>query len=976
MNKLYPLGVDKTFLPLVSVSPNSISVITPDNAGLKDNMVVSFVVKAYYSIDGEPGFWTESTGLNGKIGNVADIRDESKVLTLRIDLSEPSFNACTMVGTRINVLQGDIVTINGNISEPVSIIVKLTDQDGNYVNTVKLLNIPSDNFIVTWNGTDNSGYYVNSGKYNINIRAEDLAGNLSVTSCNFPIEIEYSEIAPESRITVNGDSYVSDNTWILSPSASMILTANVVRAPVKQIEYSFVEDGSWQVYTSPVILPTSGGIYTLYYRAIDTVGIVEKTKQQQLFVDAVPPVNPQNVGMITLNMPVATVSWNVVTDNDCDGYKLYVNDSLYKVITPSTLTICTINVASYNVSPIIKITAFDRFNNESGYSEEVKLGYDDIPPHTEISFSGVQFYERPLRITPETLIQLTAKDNYSGIKRIEWTANTSWNVYTSPVTLSIANLVTLSYRAIDNNDNIEPTKTIVLKIADYKPTTILGLQGNYAEKDGVLYVNSSMVFNLSATDCGISPNYLNWSLDGENWNTSLEGVTQVTFPTSINGLVTLSYVANYVNGYTELTKNIKVYIDNTPPIMPTGIKLTQVKRNGVSLAWDKNLESDCDGYNVYMNDVLVQFVTNNQAEIHFSSNDQQVAIRIAAVDLLGNESKKSDEFLIDFSQIPLFDKTFITDFADYKKVFVKYHTFRGTKQHYMQIMLNNTVAEEINSENWRVRYPLSPGMNKIQLSAVSANGYQSDPTIMYVELNKSGWLNVYADALPAQIAEISIIDRADEYASTANIKQISNSELKRIPMTHKECLAKDISGNIINDNALFVGTDVYLEIPYDVRNLPAGMKEDDLRVFVLNELSMTWEIVSGRQIVDKANHTVQVKVNHFSHYALFGVTSLFSTSLKELIVYPNPYRPNDDRTDNGDDVSRFIVFDGLTEASVIKIFTISGEPVLTLHPKGSREIWKADNTRGEKLASGVYVYVITNNKKEIRKGRITIDRSN
>jgi len=88
-----------------------------------------------------------------------------------------------------------------------------------------------------------------------------------------------------------------------------------------------------------------------------------------------------------------------------------------------------------------------------------------------------------------------------------------------------------------------------------------------------------------------------------------------------------------------------------------------------------------------------------------------------------------------------------------------------------------------------------------------------------------------------------------------------------------------------------------------------------------------------------------------------------SPDLERAKVYPNPFKPNDGNPETGT-WEQGIFFDRLTAQATIKVYTITGELVATLEKTmGSGndryQGWKAINDKGDKVASGVYVYVIT-----------------
>ncbi len=85
-------------------------------------------------------------------------------------------------------------------------------------------------------------------------------------------------------------------------------------------------------------------------------------------------------------------------------------------------------------------------------------------------------------------------------------------------------------------------------------------------------------------------------------------------------------------------------------------------------------------------------------------------------------------------------------------------------------------------------------------------------------------------------------------------------------------------------------------------------------------------------------------------------TKLFATDLSEVKVYPNPYKD-----EYGTDT---ITFTNLTENAEIRIYTVSGKLVAALEPELLTYEWDLNNDAGNRVASGIYFCLITNEKGE------------
>ncbi|MDD5688263.1 MAG: right-handed parallel beta-helix repeat-containing protein [Elusimicrobia bacterium] len=93
-----------------------------------------------------------------------------------------------------------------------------------------------------------------------------------------------------------------------------------------------------------------------------------------------------------------------------------------------------------------------------------------------------------------------------------------------------------------------------------------------------------------------------------------------------------------------------------------------------------------------------------------------------------------------------------------------------------------------------------------------------------------------------------------------------------------------------------------------------------------------------------------------------------TSSLKDLSkvkIYPNPYNPKKQ--------SQGLTIDGLSDNTVIKIYTINGELITKLSESGGSVVWDGKNAGGKLVASGVYIVYIEA-ATEIKKLKIAVEK--
>lgn len=87
-----------------------------------------------------------------------------------------------------------------------------------------------------------------------------------------------------------------------------------------------------------------------------------------------------------------------------------------------------------------------------------------------------------------------------------------------------------------------------------------------------------------------------------------------------------------------------------------------------------------------------------------------------------------------------------------------------------------------------------------------------------------------------------------------------------------------------------------------------------------------------------------------------AISSGLQSNLNLVLSWPNPFKPGQGQN--------AVYFSNLTSQSTIKISNIAGEVVRTIEETDGDGItsWDGENQRGEPVASGVYIYIVTNQR--------------
>jgi len=161
--------------------------------------------------------------------------------------------------------------------------------------------------------------------------------------------------------------------------------------------------------------------------------------------------------------------------------------------------------------------------------------------------------------------------------------------------------------------------------------------------------------------------------------------------------------------------------------------------------------------------------------------------------------------------------------------------------------------------------------------------------------------------------------------------------------------------------------DITLALSYEGLDVPP----EDLRIGRLNEKGKFWRILKDvKPVIDKNNKLIKFPTKELSVYGLFKSPSP-ADDLSAVAVYPNPFKPNDNNPATGD-YSTGIKFVNLTRNAQVYIYNIAGELVrragLDADEYGECR-WDVKNDDGEKVASGVYIFVVKDDTVKVGKNQ-------
>jgi hypothetical protein len=179
----------------------------------------------------------------------------------------------------------------------------------------------------------------------------------------------------------------------------------------------------------------------------------------------------------------------------------------------------------------------------------------------------------------------------------------------------------------------------------------------------------------------------------------------------------------------------------------------------------------------------------------------------------------------------------------------------------------------------------------------------------------------------------------------------------------------------ITDNT-FTGEEYESLLPPQVGTLSISSVPSGAEIYIDN-VKMAQTTPAVLTYIPAGTHTIKLILPGYNEWIgkvviLSGEVTELQITLTELtvfniVVYPNPFKPKLGHT--------AIRFEQLPENVTIRIYNIAGELIRREENITTGLFsWDVTNQHNEKVATGVYIYIITDNKGGIKKGKIAIIR--
>ncbi|MEW5766299.1 MAG: Ig-like domain-containing protein [bacterium] len=246
----------------------------------------------------------------------------------------------------------------------------------------------------------------------------------------------------------------------------------------------------------------------------------------------------------------------------------------------------------------------------------------------------------------------------------------------------------------------------------------------------------------------------------------------------------------------------------------------------------------------------------------------------------------------------------------------------------------------------------------------------------FMKFSNGVLLEIPAFSLPNSAAAVALSDydglrnlgeNVTSAIDAANLKAKADVSLGIIPRSEGNSFADLIAHLMLYDrggNPLSIPFNQSLSIalPYPDTNQDGVVDGTDFPVAALKVFKLKtdrWEEVESEPTEDGV---VWAGINQTGVYTLMAKLAPPANSLKQVKVYPNPFRPSEA-------VDGIVKFINLRKDSQISIYTLSGELIKTIDSDKlstlsyGRQVyygttWDGTNENGDHVATGIYIYLI------------------
>ena len=198
---------------------------------------------------------------------------------------------------------------------------------------------------------------------------------------------------------------------------------------------------------------------------------------------------------------------------------------------------------------------------------------------------------------------------------------------------------------------------------------------------------------------------------------------------------------------------------------------------------------------------------------------------------------------------------------------------------------------------------------------------------------------------------------------TKNISNVDNFGFIALSYSICDFQLLDKNNIEIGSNRLAYNTDINCTYYFNITRIPVILS-NNIRMFTSPDEKNDSLIMVSKYSLNENENYIAAQFEHLSIKAVFPISGgieYIPQTISDVVVYPNPFIPYDNNNSTG---KRFdgspgsgVYFKGIKEKTRVKVYDIRGKLVYenTTPPGQGYYQWPACNSKGNELASGVYI---------------------
>ena len=462
--------------------------------------------------------------------------------------------------------------------------------------------------------------------------------------------------APKTTISLTGaPTVVSGGVTYYGKNLTASLSATDEMSGVKQI-YLSTDKTNFAPYRS--IDTGKEGNYSLSFYSVDYVGNVEELKHRDYVLDFSAPVTNHNIeGMLRNEIIAKNSTISLVSNDNLSGVERIVyrfNNEPEKVYRAGAMIPFSHLADGMHT---LYYYAEDRVKNRET-EKSASFFYDKSPPIMSTDVLGDRFIVNDkVYFSGRTKLKLTAVDNKSGVKEIQYSINNQpFVVYEDPFYLpSVAGRHTIRYFSVDEMGNSSSGDYMynsgIIYVDLTGPILSHQLSGPTFKKGDVQFISPETKLILKAIDNESGLQYISYNKDNETTETRYEG----PFSVKESGTFKIRYFG-YDNVNNRNANEFEITVDGEGPEIFSHFSIPRID--------DPAADTGSDFAGVFPSHLILYLagtdVLTGNAEIFYSINGEReqpyitpirrfvkntsYTVLIRAKDQLGNISEKTVRF--------------------------------------------------------------------------------------------------------------------------------------------------------------------------------------------------------------------------------------------------------------------------------------------------------------------------------------------